>query len=75
MAQCTRYVRCTFFNTIEALPKTAQQLMDRYCLGDNSDCARFKCAASGISPPDDLYPNEMDRAVDIIQKSGTPFST
>jgi len=42
-------------------------MQKKYCLGDYHDCARYVLASAGIDPPTDLYPNEMDRAKEILQ--------
>ena len=70
MADCERLEGCAFFVKIRSLPKTAEQLMTNYCRGDNSGCARLWCISSGVSPPDDLFPNERDRALIILQQAG-----
>ena len=70
MAQCKRLEGCPFFKKIKDLPKTAAQLAAAYCYGDSRGCARFWVAESGVRPPDDLFPNEADRALRILTKSG-----
>ena len=49
------------------LPVTSLHMQKKYCLGDYHDCARYVLASAGIDPPTDLYPNEMDRAKEILQ--------
>jgi len=70
MAQCERLQGCPFFNKIEHLPKTAKQLATTYCHGDNRGCARLWAVSAGVRPPDDLFPNEGDRALILITQSG-----
>jgi len=70
MAECERLEKCAFFKKIKDLPKTAAQLAGTYCHGDNTHCARLWVLSSGVSPPDDLFPNENDRALVILSESG-----
>ncbi len=70
MAHCERLERCPFFTKIRDLPKTAAQLATTYCHGDNRGCARLWLISSGVRPPDDLFPNEGDRALSILSESG-----
>jgi hypothetical protein len=75
MADCELLAVCALFAKIKDLPKTAAQLATTYCYGDNRGCARLWVASSGVRPPDDLFPNEQDRALRILSKSGkTPAS-
>jgi hypothetical protein len=70
VADCFRLEQCRFFKNIAHLPKTAEQLATIHCRGDNSGCARHWVASAGIMPPDDLFPNERDRALLILAKAG-----
>jgi hypothetical protein len=72
MAECERLEECPFFAKIKHLPRTASQLLTTYCHGDNRQCARLWVVASGVRPPDDLFPNEKDRALRILSGSGKP---
>lgn len=69
MAHCERLEGCPFFRKIKDLPKTATQLATIYCYGESSGCARLWVVSSGVRPPDDLFPNEKDRALKILSKS------
>ena len=49
-------------------PVTAQSMKNRYCLGDNSICARylvFSKLGKGRVPAN-LFPNQMDKAIRLI---------
>jgi hypothetical protein len=70
MAECERLNGCAFFQKIKHLPKTAEHLANTYCHGDNSRCARLCVISSGLQPPPDLFPNEMDRARLILSEAG-----
>ncbi|HTW32920.1 MAG TPA: hypothetical protein VMD76_14660 [Candidatus Sulfotelmatobacter sp.] len=75
MAQCERLNGCLFFKKLQCLPKTAHQLLETYCLGDHNRCARFWVASAKLPPPEDLFPNEQDRAVRIISDAGKHLRT
>lgn len=70
MADCVRLAKCVFLVKIEILPKTMAALMIKYCRGDYRGCARFWCASAGVEPPADLFPNENDRALQLLQNAG-----
>lgn len=72
MEDCERLERCPFFRNIKCLPRTAEQLANSYCRGDNSGCARRWVLSAGERPPDDLFPNERDRALRIVSESKAP---
>jgi len=72
MARCERLDGCPFFKNLEHLPMTAEHLAAAYCNGDNTGCARLWVVANGILPPDDLFPNERDRALRILAEAGRP---
>ncbi len=69
MATCECLEKCPFFNDRMAeIPATATMLKNRYCLGDNSGCARymiFKALGREKVPPN-LFPNHSDKARAII---------
>jgi len=46
------------------MPATANVMKKRYCLGDNSQCARFMVAQrlGRDKVPTDLFPNQYDKA-------------
>lgn len=52
------------------LPRTAGMLKLKYCHGDYKTCARFLCAANGVKPAEDLFPNEIDKALELLQNAG-----
>ncbi len=70
MATCERLADCPFFRKIKYLPKTADQLAITFCHGDNRGCARLWVISNGVRPPEDLFPNESDRALRILSQSG-----
>lgn len=74
MASCECLPKCPFFNGKMAgfLPKAAELMKQRLCLGDPSGCARYavfkKLGSANI--PLDLIPNQMDRVEGIITAAG-----
>jgi hypothetical protein len=71
MAECKSLSACPFFNDKMAkMPSVAITLKKRYCLGDNSQCARFMVASAlgKEKVPLDLYPEEIERAEELLGK-------
>lgn len=69
MASCEMIEKCIFFNDkMAGMPTTAAMMKKKYCLGDNSKCARYMvCKAKGReSVPPDLTPSQAERAASII---------
>lgn len=57
---------------MSSMPATAEILKDKYCRGDNSECARFMVfqKLGKDSVPADLFPGQVERVQKIIQESG-----
>lgn len=70
MAECECLGGCPFYNDRMADSKGLSAIYKRrYCLGDNTKCARymvFKALGKPMVPPD-LYPNMAERAKAIIE--------
>lgn len=69
MADCPSVVSCPFFNDrMSNKPALAEILKQRYCKGDNKQCARFVVfrAVGKGNVPADLYPNQSNRVAEII---------
>ena len=67
MANCERICECTFFaRQIPELPQAYESIKNRLCLGDKTECARYKVASVGLAVPSDLSPNDLDRALHIL---------
>lgn len=69
MATCELLAGCIFFNDkMSNLAAAATFLKDRYCTGDNRDCARYLVfkAFGREKVPRDLFPNDIDRANTLI---------
>ncbi|MBI5086421.1 MAG: hypothetical protein HZB13_17735, partial [Acidobacteria bacterium] len=60
---------CIFFHDKMAdMPAMSEIFKDTYCRGDNTSCARhvvFQALGRG-NVPRDLYPNDNDRASDLV---------
>lgn len=70
MSDCVCLPKCLFFNDKMAnMPALADIMKKRYCLGAGVDCARFKVfsALGSEKVPTDLFPSQMDRALEIIK--------
>lgn len=72
MAMCECLESCPFFNDkMKNMPATANLYKNNYCKGDNTQCARymiFKVSGSG-AVPDDLFPNNVERANSILAQA------
>jgi len=69
VSDCVKLPNCPFFHDkMASMPSMASIYKDRYCKGDNSDCARYHVfkAMGPHDVPDDLFPNDVDRAKEII---------
>ena len=70
MSDCVCLPKCIFFNDNMAdMPTTAESMKKRYCLADNSTCARYLVfkALGREAVPGNLYPNNIARAEEIIK--------
>lgn len=64
------FTRMSFFNDrMQGLEAVKDSMKKRYCLGDNSKCARYMIFKSlgKEKVPADLVPNQVERAAAIIQ--------
>jgi len=73
MADCVCLPKCPFFyDKMSNMPAMADIYKTKYCLGDNTDCARYavfrKMSSAGV--PADLYPNDRDRATELLAENG-----
>jgi hypothetical protein len=69
MADCEVIAACPFFNDkMNASPSIATMYKRRFCQGDSSNCARLilRKALGKEKVPADLYPNETERAHQLI---------
>lgn len=71
MTDCEHLKGCMFFNDMMPVDSGMGAIYKQnYCLGDNSNCARYKVAKKLGSDkvPVDLYPNMIDEANQIISE-------
>lgn len=70
MSECECLNGCPFFSeTMKGMPLKTKELKNKYCLGDNKNCARymvFKVLGKGKVPPD-LFPTQIKEAENIIK--------
>lgn len=68
MADCSKLKTCPFFGDhMSALKAVADMMKRRYCLGTPAECARYQVSTAGISVPLDLFPNQEERAVQMLR--------
>jgi len=70
MAECECLPKCPFFNDKMAeRPATAELMKKQYCRDDYESCARYvifnKLGREQV--PAELFPNQIDRAKQILQ--------
>ncbi len=69
MANCEKLEKCAFFtDQMVNMPAVSALLKKTYCLGDKTQCARYRVATAGLQAPNDLLPNDIDRALQIVAK-------
>jgi hypothetical protein len=69
MADCECLGGCIFFNDkMSNKPGTSEIMKQRYCRGDNHNCARHMVLEKLGKPrvPLDLFPGDIDRARQMI---------
>jgi GAF domain-containing protein len=69
---CEKTAKCPFFNELMAnFPDNARAMKNTYCRGNKAKCARLLVSKSlgGDRVPLDLYPDQWDRAQEIIRSS------
>lgn len=72
MADCECLPTCMFFNDqMKQMPITAAKYKRTYCKDDNRKCARYIVfkALGKESVPLDLFPNNIDRAIQIVSSA------
>ncbi|MGE4529132.1 MAG: hypothetical protein AB7D00_12260 [Rhodospirillaceae bacterium] len=72
MPDCPCLPKCPFFNDrMAGMPTMANQLKDKFCKGDNAECARFMVFSQFGSErvPPTLFPSQVDQAKRLIAAS------
>jgi hypothetical protein len=67
MNGCEKLATCPFFNDkMAAMPAAAEAVKQRYCLGKNTECARYMVGRAGKTVPADLFPNHGHRVKSLL---------
>lgn len=71
MPRCAHTETCPFFTAeVGFSPELHDAMKARYCLGDNSDCARLKASEilGGVTlVPTDMLPSDTERLATICK--------
>jgi hypothetical protein len=69
MAECERLAKCSFFsNQMVHMPKSADLMKETFCRGEKTLCARYQVAKAGLPVPSDLFPQDLERAREIVHR-------
>ena len=74
MAECECLSLCPFFHDkLKNMPAMAEIYKRKYCKGDSTDCARHQVfeKLGSENVPDDLFPNQNEKAVRILSSYKT----
>ncbi len=68
--KCELLINCAFFTEEMKNERIAEQFKQRYCDNCKDACARYMIArGAGLDfIPDYLYPNEYEKALEILNK-------
>ena len=67
MAFCEKLNSCLFFTGQMAnMPAVSDLMKESYCKGDRTRCARYQVSVAGLTVPSDLFPNDVERARQLI---------
>ena len=72
MTDCECLSGCPFFNDkMASMPTMAEMYKQKYCKTDSRGCARFVVfkQLGKAAVPADLYPNDMDRANEVLAQA------
>jgi hypothetical protein len=78
---CEIMACCQFFNDkMKDMPKSADYIKSKLCLGDYESCARYRIYKEygGISIPLDMFPNdreEVNRVIQCLRNKQSPECT
>lgn len=76
MANCPKIEKCPFFHDrMASKPSTAEMYKRSYCQGDNSQCARWVASKVLTAVPVTLFPNQLDRAKELIAEAKASGAT
>jgi hypothetical protein len=69
--KCIKLEKCPFFlDKMANKPGTAELFKKRFCLGDNTDCARWILfqALGPVEALESLFPNQKEKALKLIEE-------
>ncbi len=67
MSACEKLGNCPFFSGhVAHMPAVANLLKENYCFDDSEHCARVQLSSTGKPVPDDLFPNDSERAEELL---------
>ena len=72
MGECELIDKCVFFNTISGDETSiVDDMKVKYCKNNNLNCARYmiSLALGPEAVPEDLFPDQKDKAYEIISSS------
>ncbi len=70
MAECDKMATCAFINTqLPAMPAMAEMFKKKYCLGDCSQCVRYRLEKEGVQVPPDLFPDDEKAAQRLFPRA------
>jgi len=73
MGNCEKLETCPFFtDQMKQMPAVAGLMKKTYCLDDKTQCARYRVSKAGIPVPGDLFPNDIDRANQLLIETRSP---
>jgi len=71
MKECVKLAGCPFFNDrMQGMDGMVSLYKKRFCTGDPSSCARLTVATAGLAVPGELFPNQMERARELLAATG-----
>ncbi len=67
VATCEKLQTCPFFSgQMKDMPAVSSLMKETYCLGDKMQCARYRVSTAHIAVPNDLLPNDVERARQLL---------
>ncbi|HCF59047.1 MAG TPA: hypothetical protein DFS52_13775 [Myxococcales bacterium] len=68
MNECPKLAACPFFNDrMKGMDGMASLFKKHYCTDDFERCARWKVSRAGLGVPADLFPNQTERAAQLLE--------
>ncbi|MBN2890694.1 MAG: hypothetical protein JXL97_02395 [Bacteroidales bacterium] len=68
---CEKTLGCPFYNDKMAnMPNNTEELKQKFCLTDKTNCARYIVVTKFGGVPSDLFPDNFERAQEIVKNGG-----